>query len=79
MTNIRLSNWSKPSHASITMATGIVGSMTAFMPQFLSVLHEAPFPIATLVDDWVNWVFKLATVTLSLFSIFYKKTTEIAE
>jgi hypothetical protein len=72
--NIKFSNWQMPTHAGIAMASGIVGSITAFMPQFLSVLHEAPFPIATLVDDWINWIFKLATVTLGLLSIFYKKT-----
>ena len=71
--NIQLSNWRKPAHEALVMASGIVGSATAFTPQLLSVLHESPFPVSPLVDEWVEWILKLATVCLAGLTIFSKK------
>jgi uncharacterized membrane protein len=69
---INLKNWKDSTSGVLVLITGIVASLTAFTPQFLSVLHEAPFPVSTLVDDWLTWILKLATIILSLFSIFTK-------
>ena len=68
-----ISNWNKEANAYLVMWAGIIGSVTAFTPQFLAVLHEAPIPVSTTVDDWITWLLKIATLTLSLLSIFTKK------
>lgn len=67
-----IKNWNKEANAVLVMVSGIIGSITAFTPQFLSVLHEAPVPISETVDLWITWVLKMATITLALFSIFTK-------
>jgi uncharacterized membrane protein len=76
---IDLKHWKDSTSGALVLVTGIVASLTAFTPQFLSVLHEAPFPVSTLVDDWLTWILKLATIILSLFSIFTKAKTNINE
>jgi len=68
-------NWNKPAHEVFVLATGIVGSATAFTPQLLSVLHEAPFPVSLTVDAWIEWILKVATVGISAFTIFSRKAT----
>lgn len=73
---VKLSNWNKPAHEVLVMATGIISSATAFTPQLLSVLHEAPFPVSDTVDAWVEWVLKVATVVLSAFTIFTQKAAK---
>ena len=65
-----IKNWNKASQPTLVMATGIISSATAFAPQFLSVLHEAPFPVSSMVDAWITWLMKVATVTFSVLSIF---------
>jgi hypothetical protein len=74
MNNLKLEwqNWAHPTRANLVLITGIVASLTAFTPQFLAVLHEAPFPVSVNVDNWITWLLKMATVVLSLFSIFSK-------
>ena len=74
-----VSNWRQPAHEAYVMASGIVGSATAFTPQLLSVLHEAPFPVSNMVDAWVEWILKVATVILACITIFSKKTQPAAE
>ena len=76
---ISLKNWKETSKAGLVMASGIVGSVTAFTPQFLSVLHEAPFPISNTVDAWVEWSLKMSTISLAFFTIFTKKADEKQE
>lgn len=72
-----ISNWNKEANAKLVMWAGIIGSITAFTPQFLAVLHEAPVPVSTLVDEWITWLLKLATLSLSVLAIFTKKQTTI--
>jgi predicted membrane channel-forming protein YqfA (hemolysin III family) len=74
--DIKFSNWNKESHTTLVVLGGVIASLTAFMPQFLSVLHEAPFTISTEVDNWIFWIFKMATVVLAGLSIFYKSPEE---
>lgn len=74
--DIKFSNWNKESHTALVVLGGVIASLTAFMPQFLSVLHEAPFTISTEVDNWIFWIFKMATVVLAGLSIFYKSPDE---
>lgn len=69
---LSLSNWHGPSPAGLVMASGIVGSLTAFAPQLLDVLHEAPFPVSETLDAWIAWVLKVSTVILALLTIFTK-------
>lgn len=68
-----IQNWNKEANAILVMFAGIIGSITAFTPQFLAVLHEAPIPISDMVDAWITWILKIATLTLSILSIFTKK------
>ena len=68
-----ISNWNKEANAILVMWTGIIGSLTAFTPQVLSVLHEAPIPISQAVDEWITWALKVGTLTLPILSIFTKK------
>lgn len=70
---MKLSNWNKPAHSGLVMATGILANLTAFTPQLLSVLHEAPFPVSSTIDAWIEWILKIATVTVSVITIFTKK------
>lgn len=72
-------NWNKEANAVLVMWSGIIGSITAFTPQFLAVVHESPIPISPMLDVWVTWILKLATITLALFSIFTKKKEDGAE
>lgn len=68
--SIKFQNWKSPSRASLTTWTGIVGSVTAFSPEFISFLHQAPFPVSGEVDLWVAWLLKGATVGMSFITIF---------
>ncbi len=65
-------NWNLPSNPTLVMWTGIVASITAFSDQFITFLHEAPFPVASEVDLWIKWILKGATIALSFLSIFTK-------
>lgn len=72
-----IKNWNKEASAILVMFAGIVGTITAFTPQVLAVLHEAPVEISTKVDEWITWILKFATLTLAIFSIFTKKKEDV--
>ena len=74
-----IKNWNKEANAKLIVASGIIGSITAFTPQFLAVIHEAPIQITPLLDAWVTWILKLATIILAFLAIFTKKENAPAE
>jgi hypothetical protein len=76
---ISLSNWNKTASNGLVIATGIIGNLTIYAPQFLSVLHEAPIEIPMVVDEWVTWTLKIATGVLTLLSVFTKKEVKELE
>lgn len=74
---ISFKNWNKSASNGLLIATGIIGNLTIYAPQFLSILHEAPIEIPISVDEWITWVLKVATGILTFLSIFTKKEHKI--
>ena len=65
-----ISNWNKEANGFLVLAMSIVGTLTAFSNEVINILHEAPFPVSPIVDDWIMWLLKLATLTLSIVTVF---------
>lgn len=70
--NISIKNWSAAPSSALALATSIVATFMAFADQIISLLHEAPFPVPASVDAWITWTLKVATLTLSILTVFTK-------
>lgn len=69
-----LKNWNKEANGWLVLAMSIVGTLTAFSNEVINILHEAPFPVPASADHWIQWLLKVATLTLSIITVFTKRT-----
>lgn len=70
--NISIKNWNQSPSSALALATSIVATFMAFADQIIILLHEAPFPVPAAVDAWIQWTLKVATLGLSIATVFTK-------
>lgn len=75
--SLTFKNWNKKPGEAIALIFAIVALAFAWSNEFLSILHEAPFPVSKNVDSWVQWILKLTMSVLGFIMLVSKKKNDI--
>jgi hypothetical protein len=77
LANISWRNWNKKPGNVLTTIFGMLSILLSVQDEFLNILHSAPFPVPTTVDDWFKWLLKASVWLVGVLMVLSRKKNDI--
>lgn len=77
ISNISWKNWNKKPGNVLTTIFGVLSILLSVQDEFLNILHTAPFPVSTIVDDWIKWLLKISVWSVGVLMVLSRKKNDI--